>query len=228
MNELTIEHYLTELGKKEGTPGGGSAAAYIGSMSAALIRMVADIQKDKKKYAEVSEEINQVLDHAQKIRSAFEQLAKDDAVAFEPVLMAYKLPKETPKEKEIRQEAVEQAIRGAAQPPLLMLDKSHELIDLLEDLTRMKMSGTIVNDLMVAAIFVQTVLETAVLNVTINTKLLSDDAERTVMENKASDRVSSGKKRVQNLRLAINYFLENNEWPDDIYSVEEGAVHRNN
>ncbi|MCC5895359.1 cyclodeaminase/cyclohydrolase family protein [Alkalibacterium olivapovliticus] len=216
MNELTIEHYLTELGKKEGTPGGGSAAAYIGSMSAALIRMVADIQKDKKKYTEHADDIKQVLDQAQSARSFFEQLAKDDAVAFEPVLMAYKLPKETPGEKEIRQEAVEKAIRGAAQPPLTMLDKSHELIGLLEQLTRMKMSGTIINDLMVAALFIETVLETAVLNVTINTKLLSDEAERVVIEDKAFERVASGKKKVQELRETINYFLEKNEWPDSL------------
>lgn len=216
MNELTIESYLTELGKKEGTPGGGSAAAYIGSMSAALIRMVADIQKDKKKYADYSAEIKQVLDQAQTARMFFEQLAKDDAVAFEPVLMAYKLPKDTLEEKEIRQEEIEKAIKGAAQPPLTMLDKSHELIDLLEQLTRMKMSGTIVNDLMVAAIFIKTVLETAVLNVTINTKLLSDEAERAVIENKAYERLSSGQERVQDLRDSIDYFLENNEWPESI------------
>lgn len=216
MNELTIESYLTELGKKEGTPGGGSAAAYIGSMSAALIRMVADIQKDKKKYADYSAEIKQVLDQAQTARMFFEQLAKDDAVAFEPVLMAYKLPKDTSEEKEIRQEEIEKAIKGAAQPPLTMLDKSHELIDLLEQLTRMKMSGTIVNDLMVAAIFIKTVLETAVLNVTINTKLLSDEAERAVIENKAYERLSSGQERVQDLRDSIDYFLENNEWPESI------------
>lgn len=216
MNELTIESYLTELGKKEGTPGGGSAAAYIGSMSAALIRMVADIQKDKKKYVDYSAEIKQVLDQAQTARMFFEQLAKDDAVAFEPVLMAYKLPKDTSEEKEIRQEEIEKAIKGAAQPPLTMLDKSHELIDLLEQLTRMKMSGTIVNDLMVAAIFIKTVLETAVLNVTINTKLLSDEAERAVIENKAYERLSSGQERVQDLRDSIDYFLENNEWPESI------------
>lgn len=216
MNELTIESYLTELGKKEGTPGGGSAAAYIGSMSAALIRMVADIQKDKKKYADYSAEIKQVLDQAQTARMFFEQLAKDDAVAFEPVLMAYKLPKDTSEEKKIRQEKIEKAIKGAAQPPLTMLDKSHELIDLLEQLTRMKMSGTIVSDLMVAAIFIKTVLETAVLNVTINTKLLSDEAERAVIENKAYERLSSGQERVQDLRDSIDYFLENNEWPESI------------
>lgn len=216
MNELTIESYLTELGKKEGTPGGGSAAAYIGSMSAALIRMVADIQKDKKKYADYSAEIKQVLDQAQTARMFFEQLAKDDAVAFEPVLMAYKLPKDTSEEKEIRQEEIEKAIKGAAQPPLTMLDKSHELIDLLEQLTRMKMSGTIVNDLMVAALFIKTVLESAVLNVTINTKLLSDEAERAVIENKAYERLSSGQERVQELRGSIDYFLENNEWPESI------------
>lgn len=216
MNELTIEGYLTELGKKEGTPGGGSAAAYIASMSAALVRMVADIQKDKKAYADYSEEITLALEAAHALRKAFEQLAKDDAVAFEPVLMAYKLPKGTDEEKERRQEEVQKAIKGAAQPPLEMLEKSHDLIDLIDQLTRMKMKGTIVNDLMVATLFVGTVLETAVLNVTINTKLLSDTNERNELEKKAIERLSTGKQRISRLRQTIEYFLEKNEWPESI------------
>lgn len=216
MNELTIEGYLTELGKKEGKPGGGSAAAYIASMSAALVRMVADIQKDKKAYADYSEEITQVLEASHDLRKAFEQLAKDDAVAFEPVLMAYKLPKGNEDEKKRRQEEIQKAIRGAAQPPLEMLEKSHDLIDLIEQLTRMKMRGTIVNDLMVATLFMGTVLETAVLNVTINTKLLSDKNERNELEKKALGRLSTGKQRISQLRQTIEYFLEKNEWPESI------------
>ena len=216
MNELTIEGYLTELGKKEGKPGGGSAAAYIASMSAALVRMVADIQKDKKAYADYSEEITQVLEASHDLRKAFEQLAKDDAVAFEPVLMAYKLPKGNEDEKKRRQEEIQKAIRGAAQPPLEMLEKSHDLIDLIEQLTRMKMRGTIVNDLMVATLFMGTVLETAVLNVTINTKLLSDKNERNELEKKAIERLSTGKQRISQLRQTIEYFLEKNEWPESI------------
>jgi formiminotetrahydrofolate cyclodeaminase len=216
MNELTIEGYLTELGKKEGKPGGGSAAAYIASMSAALVRMVADIQKDKKAYADYSEEITQALEASHDLRKAFEQLAKDDAVAFEPVLMAYKLPKGNEDEKERRQEEIQKAIRGAAQPPLEMLEKSHDLIDLIEQLTRMKMRGTIVNDLMVATLFMGTVLETAVLNVRINTKLLSDKDERNELEKKAIERLSTGKQRISQLRQTIEYFLEKNEWPESI------------
>lgn len=214
MNELTIEGYLTELGKKEGTPGGGSATAYIGSMSAALIRMVADIQKDKKKYAEYKETIEEALAKAHKLREDFEQLAKDDAVAFEPVLKAYKLPKDTEKEKHERDEAVEQAIKGAAQPPLIMLEKSHELLDLIEELTQMKMKGTIVNDLMVGVLFMSTVLETAVLNVTINTKLLSDEKVRAELEEQAQDYLISGKERISRLYEQIHYFLMTDEWAD--------------
>lgn len=214
MNELTIEGYLNELGKKEGTPGGGSATAYIGSMSAALIRMVADIQKDKKKYAIHKESIEEALDKAHKLRLSFEQLAKEDAVAFEPVLKAYKLPKQTEEEKKARAEAVEQAIKGAAKPPLTMLEKSHELLDLIEELTRMKMKGTIVNDLMVAVLFMGTVLETAVLNVTINTKLLSDETTRFQLEEEAQQGLLTGKERISRLYEQIHHFLMTDEWAD--------------
>lgn len=212
MNELTIEGYLTELGAKEGTPGGGSATAYIGAMSAALIRMVADIQKDKKKYAEHKESIEDALSKAHKLREVFEQLAKEDAVAFEPVLKAYKLPKGNEEERNARNEAVEKAIKGAARPPITMLVKSHELLDLIEELTKMKMKGTIINDLIVALLFMSTVLETAVLNVTINTKLLSDEETRFQLEEEAQQYLISGKERISRLYEQIHHFLMTDKW----------------
>ncbi|EXJ24015.1 Formiminotetrahydrofolate cyclodeaminase [Alkalibacterium sp. AK22] len=223
MNELTIESYLTELGKKDGTPGGGSAAAYVASMSAALLRMVADIQKDKKTYADQAESLGETLEKAQQLVHAFQQLAKDDAVAFEPVLLAYKLPKETPEEKAKRKKAVEEAIQGAAQPPLLMLEKSHELIDLIDELVSVRMKGTIVNDLMVSVLFVSTVLETAVLNVTINTRLLEDASVRAELEDKAQACLKSGRERVSILKRAIQHFLEQDKWPDEGHDASSGA-----
>lgn len=213
MNELTIESYLTQLGKKDGTPGGGSAAAYVASMSAALIRMVADIQKDKKAYAERANTLTETLEKSQQLVKSFEQLAKDDAVAFEPVLMAYRLPKETPEEKAEREEAIDSAIKGAAQPPLLMLEKSHELINLIDQLVSVQMKGTIVNDLMVSVLFVSTVIETAVLNVTINTRLLADASLRAELEKQAEDYLETGRERVKVLKDKVQYFLEHNEWP---------------
>ena len=61
MTDQSISSYLDQLQSKEGIPGGGSATALIGAMSAALIRMVSDIQKDKKAYLEHKEDILEIL-----------------------------------------------------------------------------------------------------------------------------------------------------------------------
>lgn len=220
MKDETVSAYLTELGSKDGISGGGSAAAYIGAMSASLARMVADIQKDKKSYVKHKETLTHLLNESQRIRESFEHLAKADAVAFEPVLDAYKLPKETKEEKEKRNDVVEEALKGAVKPPLHMLDESLKLIKVLEELTFLRMKGTIVNDLMVAALFMESVLETAVLNVTINTKLMKDTKVKDRLEREAKADLVKGKRQLKELEHAINLFLEQNEWPEKLVEEE--------
>lgn len=214
MKDETFSAYLKELGSKDGVSGGGSAAAYIGAMSASLARMVADIQKDKKNYADQKEALFRLLDESQRIRETFEQLAKADAIAFEPVLDAYKLPKETAEEKNKRNEVIEEALKGAAEPPLSMLKEGINLVCVLEELTAMNMKGTIVNDLMVATLFMESVLETAVLNVTINTKLMKDNEVKVHLETEAKKELAEGKAQLNTLSETISYFLEHDRWPD--------------
>ncbi|MER2063604.1 MAG: cyclodeaminase/cyclohydrolase family protein [Alkalibacterium sp.] len=213
MKDETFSAYLTELGSKDGVSGGGSAAAYIGAMSASLVRMVADIQKDKKSYAEKKDELVALLNEADRLKDTFESLAKADAVAFEPVLDAYKLPKGTEEERTARQEAVEAALKGAVEPPRTMLEEGLNLISLLKKLTVLRMKGTIVNDLMVATLFMESVLETAVLNVTINTKLMKDTELKEQLEKEAESLLVLGKLELTELSESIRYFLEHNEWP---------------
>lgn len=220
MKDETFSAYLTELGSKDGVSGGGSAAAYIGAMSAALVRMVADIQKDKKSYARKKNELVSLLNESERIKESFESLAKADAVAFEPVLDAYKLPKGTEEEKTARQEAVEEALKGAVEPPRTMLEEGLNLIQVLKKLTAFHMKGTIVNDLMVATLFMESVLETAVLNVTINTKLMKDKELKEQIEKEAKCRLAHGKMQLTELSESIRYFLEHNTWPD-ILTEEE-------
>ncbi|OJF92923.1 cyclodeaminase/cyclohydrolase family protein [Alkalibacterium sp. 20] len=219
MKEEIFSAYLTELGSKDGSSGGGSSAAYIGAMSASLARMVADIQKDKKKYADQKDKLVYLLKESQRIRESFEDLAKADAVAFKPVLDAYKLPKETSEEKGLRDAGIEQALKTAVEPPRTMLDEGLSLIRVLEELTSMRMKGTIVNDLMVATLFMESVLETAVLNVTINTKLMKDNNVKNQLEKEAKKNLVQGKKQLKKLSDSISFFLEHNKWPE--YQTEE-------
>lgn len=220
MNEQSLTHYLTELGREGGTPGGGSAAAYIGAMSVSLARLTADIQKDKKVYASYRPDLYDLLEQTEVAREEFVRLAKKDGEAFEPVLAAYKLPKKTEEEREARKKAIEVALLGAVNPPLSMLGVSMQVLTMLEKLTEMQMKGTIVNDLLVAALFMRTVLETAVLNVSINTKLMENQAKKEEIEQRADQMVLEGKRRVDRLTASLHYFIRHDTWPEPLLEEE--------
>ncbi len=110
--------FLGRLSSGTATPGGGSAAAYAGAMGAALVGMVARLTLGKKKYAEAEAEMQAVVDSADKLRASLTAAVQADSEAFEAVMEAFKLPKQTPDQQTARDEAVEQAYLHAAEVPL--------------------------------------------------------------------------------------------------------------
>ncbi len=119
--EVTAEavpQFLESLAAGTAAPGGGSASAYAGAMAAALVGMVARLTLGKKKYAEVEAQMQSVLESADKLRADLAAAVRDDAAAFEAVMEAFKLPKDTEERQAARAEAVEQAYVHAADVPL--------------------------------------------------------------------------------------------------------------
>jgi glutamate formiminotransferase/formiminotetrahydrofolate cyclodeaminase len=110
--------FLESLAAGTAAPGGGSASAYAGAMAAALVGMVARLTLGKKKYAEVEAQMQSVLESADKLRADLAAAVRDDAAAFEAVLEAFKLAKDTEAQQAARAEAVEQAYVHAADVPL--------------------------------------------------------------------------------------------------------------
>jgi glutamate formiminotransferase/formiminotetrahydrofolate cyclodeaminase len=114
----TATGFLEHLAAGTATPGGGAAAAYAGAMGAALVGMVARLTLGKKKYAEVEAQMQSVVDSADKLRAGLTAAVQADSVAFDAVMEAFKLPKQTPDQQTARAEAVEQAYIHAAEVPL--------------------------------------------------------------------------------------------------------------
>ncbi len=110
--------FLDALAAGTASPGGGSAAAFSGAAAAALAAMVARLTLGKKKYAAVEEEMRRLLDEAEALRAGMTQMVERDAAAFDVVMQAYKLPKNTPDEIETRKQAIERGLLGAAAVPL--------------------------------------------------------------------------------------------------------------
>jgi len=110
--------FLESLAAGTATPGGGAAAAYSAAMGAALVGMVARLTLGKKKYAEVEAQMQSVAESADKLRGSLTQAVTEDAAAFDAVMEAFKLPRQTPEQQAARDEAVEQTYIHAGEVPL--------------------------------------------------------------------------------------------------------------
>lgn len=125
--------FTERLAAGRATPGGGSAAAYAGAMAAGLAAMAARLTIGKKKYANVEARMHEIAAQADKLRASLERAVTLDAQAFDAVMDAYKLPKDSDAEKAERDEAVEVATHGAAQVPLEVCRLVTDVLELLAE-----------------------------------------------------------------------------------------------
>lgn len=95
VHDQSVESFLDALASKSPTPGGGSAVAVLGAMGAALVSMVANLTIGKKNYEAVEAEMLDALQAANQLREHILSLVAADIAAFDQVMAAYGLPKET-------------------------------------------------------------------------------------------------------------------------------------
>ena len=110
--------FLDQLSSAAPTPGGGSASAFTAAEGAALIAMVGRLTVGKKKYVSVEKEMWTMIEKADELRRQLTRAVQDDAAAFEKVMAAMKLPKDTPEQELARKEAIQKTSLEAANVPL--------------------------------------------------------------------------------------------------------------
>ncbi|MFZ2096280.1 MAG: glutamate formimidoyltransferase [Anaerolineales bacterium] len=164
--------FLDALASGNATPGGGSAAAYSAAAAASLLSMVARLTIGKKKYAAVEPEMQAILTQAEALRSDLTHSIQLDSAAFESVLAAYKLPKDTHEQQEIRQKSIEQAIILATQAPMGIARKSLQVLELAEQVVRLGNSSAL-SDAATGAALATAAIIGASYNIHINIKDLS-------------------------------------------------------
>jgi glutamate formiminotransferase/formiminotetrahydrofolate cyclodeaminase len=167
------ENFLEALSAATPTPGGGSAAAHAGAMGAALVAMVARLTIGKKKYSAVEDQMKEILSQADRLREELSTAMKEDSDAFEGVMSAFTLPKETPSQEKVRTDAIEAATLRASQVPLNVAQKSVSVMALAE---RVVAFGNLnaISDGASAAAMANAALTSAGYNVRINLAGLGD------------------------------------------------------
>ena len=181
---LSCEAFLEDLAGSAPAPGGGGAAALVGAAGAALGNMVGSLTVGKKKYAAVEADILILNRRAVALRKRLEGLVQADADAFTPLAAAYKLPKETPEQQAHKAAVLETALEGACAVPLEIMSACCEGITLAAEYAE-KGSVMAVSDAGCAALFCKAALQAAGLNVSINSRLMADNARATALNTQA-------------------------------------------
>ena len=173
MLDHSCKHFLSDLASKAPVPGGGGAAALTAATGVALADMVGNLTAGKKKYTAVEPEIQQLLARGEKLLAELEALVDRDAEVFEPLARAYRLPKATPEQENLKNDAIEKCAKVACSVPLEIMRKSCEGIEIQR---RMGVIGTelAVSDVGCGAALLKAALVAGSLNVQINLNLIKD------------------------------------------------------
>ncbi|HVQ00233.1 MAG TPA: cyclodeaminase/cyclohydrolase family protein, partial [Candidatus Thermoplasmatota archaeon] len=115
---MNLEEFLAELASESPAPGGGSVAALAGALGAALSSMVCHLTIGKEAYQDVQTDIKATLKESEQLRRRLTDLIDKDTEAFNEVMAAVKLPKETDAQKDQRRQALQQAYKNATCVPL--------------------------------------------------------------------------------------------------------------
>ena len=144
-------------------------------MGAALVSMVCNLTIGKKKYADVEDEMKHVLGKAESLRRRLTSMIEDDVQAFDKVMAAYGMPKETDADKARRDDAIQASLKLATDVPMRCCHAAREVID-LAGIASDKGNLNVISDAGVAVLAGYAALRSAALNVFTNARMINDRA----------------------------------------------------
>ena len=170
---ISLASFLDELASSSPAPGGGSVAALAGAIGSALTSMVCNLTIGKKKYQDVELEMKNVHLKSEGLRRIFSKLVEQDTEAFNKVMEAYGLPKDSEDQKALRSAAIQEATKEAALVPLEVMKHVVDAMTLTKIVAE-KGNANSVSDAGVSALMFHAACESAALNVQINLASIRD------------------------------------------------------
>ena len=199
LTERSCRDFAEVLASKASVPGGGGAAALAGALGTALCSMVGNFTVGKKKYAAVEADVQKMLTQAETLREKLLDLVDADARAFEPLSRAYAIPKEAPTHDAV----LEEATLRACEAPMEMVRCCGRAIDLLEEMLN-KGSVMLVSDVGCGALLCGAAMESAAMNVYINTGSLRDRDRAKSMETEMDALLAAYVPKTEEIAKAVN------------------------
>lgn len=175
--DMTIVDFIKEVDSNSPAPGGGSVSALASSIGIGLSRMMAHLSFGKNKFEaneeKIKTEFKNRFDKLESLRYELELLVDEDTNSFNEVMKAIRMPKESEKDLELRNEAMKKATIYSIEVPLKTSKLSLEALKHLSYLAQYGNQNAI-TDIAVGSLMLESGLEGAILNVKVNLAGLDD------------------------------------------------------
>lgn len=183
---MSVRDFVNETASDSAAPGGGSISALTGAMGAALGTMVANLSAIKKGWEDRLEEFSPWAAEGQQLKDKLVALVDEDTRAFDAIMSAFGLPKDTPEQVAERKQAIQDASKYATEVPFRTMQTAFDCLPLLKQMAEHGNPNSL-SDVGVGALCIKTAVRGAWLNVLINAQGLSDKswADNIVAEAKA-------------------------------------------
>ncbi len=172
---LTLKQFAEKAASEAPAPGGGSVSAYVGALGAAMGTMVANLSSHKRGWDDRWEQFSEWAERGQGIMEGLLALVDEDTAAFNRIMEAFSMPKDSPEEVQARKEAIAQATRIAAQVPLEIARKASEVFELCKVMVE-KGNPNSITDAGVGALCARAAVRGASMNVRVNLMDFEDSA----------------------------------------------------
>lgn len=174
LQDLLLKEFLEKTASNEPVPGGGSSAALNAAMATALTEMVANLTIGRKKFADADERMREIAAVMSAQRSRFLEDIDRDAEAYRQVMEAYRLPKETEKEQQLRDAMIQEATKEASLIPMEVAESAFSLLETMRE-TLQRGNPNAATDGLVGMMNCRTAILSALLNVRVNLGGIRDE-----------------------------------------------------
>lgn len=171
--DLTLKDFADETAAESMAPGGGSIAAYVGTLGVALGTMVANLSGHKRGWDDKWEYFSDWAVKGQQYTTTLLNLVDEDTNAFNKIIDGFRMPKETEAEKQLRAEAIENATKYAAEVPFKVMKTAFESMEVMKEMMQSGLQSSL-SDGAVGIMCAKAAVAGAYFNVKINVKDIKD------------------------------------------------------
>jgi len=170
---MSLSAFADETASESMAPGGGSIAAYVGTLGISLGTMVANLSAHKAGWDNRWKEFSDWAEKGQTYKHTLLALVDEDTQAFNQIIEAFRMPKTSSKEKSLRSQAIQEATKYATEVPLKVMKTACESMEVMKAMVKIGLQNSL-SDAGVGALCAKAAVTGAYFNVRINAKDLKN------------------------------------------------------